>query len=171
MEAAAGGLLLSRERLRPVELFAATPSVTGRRVLGRFAPAFLPGIYCIARGELRRPFHSAEPNTNHGPADFESARHFRRMARAGNWLAALHERFDIFGRALRDSRHRFFFVRSICREVPKIGNAGDKAVALAIEDCPVPDRVHAIQMGWRHGEVTAFASRCCISSCAHLARD
>ena len=88
---------------------------------------------------------SPDLHRNHGPADFglKSGGHFRRLAWAGNRLAALLKCPDMLAGAFRDVSHCVLFDRTICREVPKVGNSGDEAVALAIEDCPVPDPAHA----------------------------
>src|SRR3984893_3143425 len=68
---------------------------------------------------------------------------FQRLAWAGNRLAALLKCPDMLARAFRDVSHCVLFDRAICREVPKVGNSGDEAVALANEDCPVPNPAHA----------------------------
>jgi hypothetical protein len=88
---------------------------------------------------------SPDRHRNHGPADFglKIARHFRRLTRTGNRLAALHKCSDMLGCAFRDVSHRVLVGVAVSGEVPKVGNAGDEAVALANEDCPVPDPRHA----------------------------
>jgi hypothetical protein len=72
------------------------------------------------------------------------ARHFGEVAPVGNLLAAFYSRPHTFGGKVGEMSHCVLVGVAVCGEVLKVRNASDEAaVALAIDDCPVPDSLHA----------------------------
>jgi hypothetical protein len=69
--------------------------------------------------------------------------HFRGLPSRWNLLTVVQGSPHTLARQLGDMSHRVFVGVTVCGQVIKIGNAGDKTtVALAIDHCPIPNSVH-----------------------------